>query len=288
MRSNNSRLFKGTLLVRENSLIWLHTSRRIVEQSLELYTCSAGAADSEAPDLARNGTQPHAYNELATLMSVTGAPTCARSLLRILSTTIYFTRCAVESPLCPPSSFDHFLRKTAGWAIIYHSVLAPMCWLHTRCCRRCTRKQLQWSGRVSRYCRLGNVLTTCHPKEIKLHAVKCCTTGEDAIKHLLSRGTHREFGYAALLCMLGVYFAGAVWAAGSAIASGLFVPMLLIGSCVGRIVGLIAVDIAAVGGHGSLGCAPRAPPPCVASSGIFHGGLGAATGPPCAPSTPLP
>ena len=46
--------------------------RRIVEQSLELYTCSAGAADSEAPDLARNGTQPHAYNELATLMSVTG------------------------------------------------------------------------------------------------------------------------------------------------------------------------------------------------------------------------
>ena len=29
---------------------------------------------------------------------------------------------------------------------------------------------------------------------------------------------------------------GAVWAAGSAIASGLFVPMLLIGSCVGRLV----------------------------------------------------
>ena len=52
-----------------------------------------------------------------------------------------------------------------------------------------------------------------------------------------------------------VYFAGAVWAAGSAIASGLFVPMLLIGSCVGRIVGLIAVDIAAASGYGSQGCA---------------------------------
>jgi hypothetical protein len=80
--------------------------------------------------------------------------------------------------------------------------------------------------------------------------------GESAIKHLLSRGTHREFGYAALLVMLVFYFSGAVWAAGSAIASGLFVPMLLIGSCVGRIVGLIAVDIAAKWGHGSPGYAP--------------------------------
>ena len=78
-----------------------------------------------------------------------------------------------------------------------------------------------------------------------------CNAGEDAIKHLLSRGTHREFGYAALVTMLVVYFLGAVWAAGSAIASGLFVPMLLIGSCIGRIVGLICVDMAASGSHGS-------------------------------------
>ena len=87
----------------------------------------------------------------------------------------------------------------------------------------------------------------------------CIVTGEDAIKHLLSRGTHREFGYKALVTMLVVYFLGAVWAAGSAVASGLFVPMLLIGSCVGRIVGLICVDVAAAGGHGS----PRylCPPP---------------------------
>ncbi|CAL8466168.1 g5704 [Coccomyxa elongata] len=121
--------------------------QRIVEQSLELYTCSAASADSEMPPAQRhNATVPTTYNELATLMSV---------------------------------------------------------------------------------------------------------TGEDAIKHLLSRGTHREFGYAALIVMLVVYFGGAVWAAGSAISSGLFVPMLLIGSCIGRIVGLIAVDVAAAGGHGS-------------------------------------
>jgi len=48
--------------------------RRIVEQSLELYTCSGAAgADSETPAEARNGTLPRSYNELATLMSVTGA-----------------------------------------------------------------------------------------------------------------------------------------------------------------------------------------------------------------------
>lgn len=48
--------------------------RRIVEQSLELYTCSAASADSEMPPAQRNATLPTTYNELATLMSVTGEP----------------------------------------------------------------------------------------------------------------------------------------------------------------------------------------------------------------------
>ena len=42
-------------------------------------------------------------------------------------------------------------------------------------------------------------------------------------------------------------------AAGSAISSGVFVPMLLIGACIGRLVGLIGVDIAAARGLGSEG-----------------------------------
>ena len=45
-------------------------------------------------------------------------------------------------------------------------------------------------------------------------------TGEDAIRHLFSRGTHRQFGYAAICTMLVVYFLGAAWTAGSAISSG--------------------------------------------------------------------
>ncbi|KAK9804251.1 hypothetical protein WJX72_003440 [[Myrmecia] bisecta] len=125
--------------------------KRIVEESVELYTCSANAEQTDLPPDSSSGSGPKSYNELATLMSV---------------------------------------------------------------------------------------------------------TGEDAIRHLLSRGTHREFGYGAIIVMLIFYFAGAVWAAGSAIASGLFVPMLLIGACVGRLVGLIVVDFAARGGHGS----PNAPP----------------------------
>ena len=92
-----------------------------------------------------------------------------------------------------------------------------------------------------------------------------CCIGDAVIRHLLTRGTHREFGYAALLVMLVHYFAVAAWVAGSAISSGLFVPMLVIGCLVGRLLGLVAVDLAATWGHGSPGCVPLtdalAPPP---------------------------
>ena len=147
---------------------------------------------------------------------------------------------------------------------------------------------------------------TLNPKLLPPVTLPACRAGEDAIRHLYSRGTHREFGYAAILCMLVPYFVGAAWtgecsvpaclllvseamsvgfgrcrsgvggltprltlthvavpatlrfcpcppAAGSAISSGVFVPMLLIGSCIGRLVGLAAVDIAAAHGLGSQG-----------------------------------
>ena len=47
--------------------------RRIVEESLELYTCKAAGADTEFPaDMGGNSTAPKSYNQLATLMSVPG------------------------------------------------------------------------------------------------------------------------------------------------------------------------------------------------------------------------
>ena len=49
-----------------------HVCRRVVEDSLELYTCKPGSGDSETPASITNGTAPGSYNELATLMTVTG------------------------------------------------------------------------------------------------------------------------------------------------------------------------------------------------------------------------
>lgn len=66
-------------------------------------------------------------------------------------------------------------------------------------------------------------------------ALGVALAGEDAIRHLLSRGTHREFGYTPLLLMLVFYFCGAAVIAGSALSTGLFVPMLLIGCLVGEV-----------------------------------------------------
>ena len=77
--------------------------------------------------------------------------------------------------------------------------------------------------------------------------------GDAIIRHLLTRGTHRQFGYAALVVTLVVYFVGAAWIAGSAVSSGVFVPMLVIGSLIGRILGLAAVDMAAAFSRGSAG-----------------------------------
>ena len=53
--------------------------------------------------------------------------------------------------------------------------------------------------------------------------------------------------------MLVMYFVGAAWIAGSAISSGVFVPMLVIGSLIGRLLGLAAVDMATAFGRGSPG-----------------------------------
>ena len=71
-------------------------------------------------------------------------------------------------------------------------------------------------------------------------------TGEDAIRHLMSRGTHRQFGYTALFLFLLLYSAAAAAVAGGSLASGALVPMLLMGAAVGRILGLALVDVAAL------------------------------------------
>lgn len=73
-------------------------------------------------------------------------------------------------------------------------------------------------------------------------AASACA-GEDGIKHLMSRGRHRFFGYRTLLVVLLWYGSFAALCSGSAISSGLFVPMLMIGACIGRLIGLATVDV---------------------------------------------
>eukprot|EP00117_Sycon_ciliatum_P020983 scpid66345/ scgid0160/ Chloride channel protein D len=62
-------------------------------------------------------------------------------------------------------------------------------------------------------------------------------TGEQTVRHLFSRSTHLEFTAGPLITVLVLYFSLACWAAGSAISSGLVVPMLLIGALYGRLIG---------------------------------------------------
>ena len=68
-------------------------------------------------------------------------------------------------------------------------------------------------------------------------------TGEKAIQHLFSRDTHLEFGYSALVAVLGLYFLFSCWSAGTNISSGLMVPMILIGALYGRLLGRACVDM---------------------------------------------
>ncbi|XP_061467311.1 chloride channel protein C-like [Rhineura floridana] len=70
--------------------------------------------------------------------------------------------------------------------------------------------------------------------------------GMKGIMYLFRRGTHEEFGYASLFTTLVFYFLLSCLTAGSAVASGLVIPMLYIGALYGRIVGLILVSILGV------------------------------------------
>ncbi len=74
-------------------------------------------------------------------------------------------------------------------------------------------------------------------------------TGEQAVYHLFSKHTHRQFSYASMATMLVIYFFMACWSAGTYISSGLVVPMLLIGGLYGRMVGCLFVDMFGVQTH---------------------------------------
>ncbi|CAD7698710.1 unnamed protein product [Ostreobium quekettii] len=91
----------------------------------------------------------------------------------------------------------------------------------------------------------GTYVNGSYPVEYNELATLMSLTGEDGIRSLLTRGTHREFSYQALLTMLVWYGVGAALAAGSSISSGLFIPMMMIGALIGRLVGLMTTALVA-------------------------------------------
>ena len=69
-------------------------------------------------------------------------------------------------------------------------------------------------------------------------------SGEETIEHLFLRKSPNMFGMSALMTLFVIYFPLACWSAGSAVSSGLVVPMLLVGATFGRMIGELSVWIA--------------------------------------------
>ncbi|NXE74682.1 CLCB protein, partial [Cochlearius cochlearius] len=90
------------------------------------------------------------------------------------------------------------------------------------------------------------LLTFCISPHLSLcvaAAALLVENGKQGITYLFKRGTHEEFGYTSLCTALAFYFILSCWTAGSAVASGLVIPMLYTGALYGRIIGLILVSI---------------------------------------------
>ncbi|NWI10567.1 CLCB protein, partial [Crypturellus soui] len=99
------------------------------------------------------------------------------------------------------------------------------------------------SGRNFLELNVGCVKSLSCSSEQGSAAALLAENGKQGITYLFKRGTPGEFGYASLCSALAFYFILSCWTAGSAVASGLVIPMLYTGALYGRIIGLILVSI---------------------------------------------
>ena len=67
--------------------------------------------------------------------------------------------------------------------------------------------------------------------------------GKPAIRRLLSRHTGEEFSATTIAVFGTVYFLTAAYINGAALATGMVIPMLVVGSCIGRLFGLLMVYV---------------------------------------------
>ncbi|NWS39548.1 CLCB protein, partial [Probosciger aterrimus] len=104
-------------------------------------------------------------------------------------------------------------------------------------------KTIRGSGRNFLALDVGCILSFPCTSEWGSAAALLVENGKQGITYLFKRGTHEEFGYSSLCTALAFYFILSCWTAGSAVASGLVIPMLYTGALYGRIIGLILVSI---------------------------------------------
>lgn len=149
-------------------------------------------------------TIPKSYNELATLISVTGACAACRLPLAVYWVPVLCALCSVSRVCVLPADM--------------RALLCCLLTLISGTCR--CRRSLRWLRGFATQLPPSTAMLAPGPAPAALTAFASLTpvshwaAGEDAIRHLFSRGTHREFGYAAIIVMLCFYFLGAAWTGG--------------------------------------------------------------------------
>ncbi|EDV26598.1 uncharacterized protein TRIADDRAFT_54760 [Trichoplax adhaerens] len=166
--------------------------------------------------------------------------TWAKKLVRILEPTIIMTIMAVMSVYLP-SAFPCTPFQCVS-SVRNNSYFGPLC-------ESGSQYKIRTEDEVIRYqCPEGTVINMSSTKVYNNNSYNQVATlitqqGEEAIHRLFSRQTYYQFDYVPLLVVLGPYFILACWSAGTAVASGLVVPMLFIGALYGRIIGLSLVSL---------------------------------------------
>lgn len=107
--------------------------------------------------------------------------------------------------------------KILTWPERGHGVTFNLAiWQHTMFLYSTMAVCLPWTSRIS-----------CEHKRFCFPVASLLNVpGQTALRVLFSRRTHLQFNYVSLLSILPIYFILACWASGSAVASGIVVPML--------------------------------------------------------------
>jgi chloride channel 7 len=80
---------------------------------------------------------------------------------------------------------------------------------------------------------------TCTSSSYNEYASLFLVPPENAVRHLFGRGSATEFGLASTGVFAAIYLIFACYTAGTSMATGLFVPMIIVGAAYGRFFGIV-------------------------------------------------